>query len=158
MPGYWLWLIGINPDYLKVFHSVADEVGIVLHKGDNVFVVFGVLVVFAVALHHFDGSQVHLNGFNYLTANSFREYEGIGFLVVFTTEHADILHLALIVILVYAFKFLDNYILVSNYQSEEFGFVGDEILCIFLTLGFSLLLTFTPFLLSHLICVTWINW
>ena len=107
--------------------------------------IFGILVVLAVTLHNFEGAQVHLNGFNYLTANPCREYEGVGFLVVFTAEHADVLCLALAVILVYAFKYLDDYFLVSDYQSEEFGFVGDEILRIFLLLELSLLLTLTPF-------------
>ena len=127
------------------FHPFTDKGGVLVHKVYDAFVVFGVLVVLAVALHHFEGSQVQLNGFNYLTANPCREYKGIGFLIVFTTEHADVLHLTLIVILVYAFKYLDNYFLVSDYQSEEFGFVGDEVLRIFLTLELSLLLTFTPF-------------
>ena len=107
--------------------------------------VFGVLVVLAVALHHLECPQIHLYGFNYLTANPCREYEGVGFLVVFTAEHADVLCLALAVILVYAFKYLDDYFLVSDYQSEEFGFVGDEILRIFLLLELSLLLTLTLF-------------
>ena len=42
--------------------------------------------------------------------------------------------LALAVILVYAFKYLDDYFLVSDYQSEEFGFVGNEILRILFAL------------------------
>ena len=119
--------------------------GVLVHKVYDALVVFGVLVILAVALHNFERSQVHLNGFNYLTANPCREYEGIGFLVVFTAEHADVLRLAFIVILIYAFKHLDNYFLVRDYQSEEFGFVGDEILCIFFPLQLPLLLTLTPF-------------
>ena len=127
------------------FHPLTDEVGVLVHKVNDTLVVFGVLVALAVALHDFEGSQVHLNGLNYLTTNPCREYEGIGFLVVFTTEHANVLCLALIVILVYAFKHLDDYLLVSDYQAEEFGFVGDEILRVFLSLELSLLLSLTPF-------------
>ena len=63
------------------------------------------------------------------------------------------LRLALVVILVYAFKHLDDYFLVRDYQAEEFGFVGDEILRIFLSLELSLLLTLTPFNLpTALLC------
>ena len=62
------------------FHPLTDKIGVLVHKVYNALVVFGVLVVFAVALHHFEGSQVHLYGFNYLTANPCREYEGVGFL------------------------------------------------------------------------------
>ena len=39
----------------------------------------------------------------------------------------------------------DDYFLVRDYQSEEFGFVGDEILRIFFPLQLPLLLTLTPF-------------
>ena len=113
------------------FHPLTDKVGVLVHKVYDALVVFGVLVVLAVALHHLECPQIHLYGFNYLTANPCREYEGVGFLVVFTAEHADVLCLALAVILVYAFKYLDDYFLVSDYQSEEFGFVGNEILRIF---------------------------
>ena len=70
-----------------------------------------------------------------------------------TAKHADALRLALVVILVYAFKHLDDYFLVRDYQAEEFGFVGDEILRIFLSLELSLLLTLTPFNLpTALLC------
>ena len=127
------------------FHPLTDKVGVLVHKVYDAFVVFGVLVVLAVALHHLECPQIHLYGFNYLTANPCREYEGVGFLVVFTAEHADVLCLALAVILVYAFKHLDDYFLVRDYQSEEFGFVGDEILRIFFPLQLPLLLTLTPF-------------
>ena len=89
------------------FHPLTDEVGVLVHKVYDALVVFGVLVVLAVALHHLECPQIHLYGFNYLTANPCREYEGVGFLVVFTAEHADVLCLALAVILVYAFKYLD---------------------------------------------------
>ena len=135
------------------FHPLTDKVGVLVHKVYDALVIFGVLVVLAVALHHLECPQIHLYGFNYLTANPCREYEGVGFLVVFTAEHADVLCLALAVILVYAFKYLDDYFLVSDYQSEEFGFVGDEILRIFLSLELSLLLTLTPFNLpTALLC------
>ena len=90
------------------FHPLTDKVGVAVHKVYDALVVFGVLVVLAVTLHHFEGSQVHLNGFNNLIANPCREYEGVGFLVVFTAEHADVLRLALVVIFVYAFKHLDD--------------------------------------------------
>ena len=90
------------------FHPLTDKVGVAVHKVYDALVVFGVLVVLAVTLHHFEGSQVHLNGFNNLIANPCREYEGVGFLVVFTVEHADVLRLALVVIFVYAFKHLDD--------------------------------------------------
>ena len=127
------------------FHPLTDKVGVLVHKVYDALVVFGVLVVLAVALHHLECPQIHLYGFNYLTANPCREYEGVGFLVVFTAEHADVLCLALAVILVYAFKYLDDYFLVSDYQSEEFGFVGNEILRIFFPLQLPLLFTLTPF-------------
>ena len=110
------------------FHPLTDKVGVLVHKVYDALVVFGVLVVLAVALHHLECPQIHLYGFNYLTANPCREYEGVGFLVVFTAEHADVLCLALAVILVYAFKYLDDYFLVSDYQSEEFGFVGASLI------------------------------
>jgi len=110
------------------FHPLTDKVGVLIHKVYDALVVFGVLVVLAVALHHLECPQIHLYGFNYLTANPCREYEGVGFLVVFTAEHADVLCLALAVILVYTFKHLDDYFLVRDYQSEEFGFVGASLI------------------------------
>ena len=45
------------------FHPLTDKVGVAVHKVYDALVVFGVLVVLAVALHHFESSQVHLNGF-----------------------------------------------------------------------------------------------
>ena len=82
--------------------------------------VWGVLVVLAVALYHFECPQIHLNRFYNLIANPCREYKGIGFLVISAAEHADILYLALVVILVYAFKYLDTYFIIGEYQSKEF--------------------------------------
>ena len=48
------------------FHPLTDKVGVLVHKVYDALVIFGVLVVLAVALHHFEGSQVHLYGFNNL--------------------------------------------------------------------------------------------
>ncbi len=44
------------------FHPLTDKVGVLVHKVYDALVIFGVLVVLAVALHHFEGSQVHLYG------------------------------------------------------------------------------------------------
>lgn len=84
--------------------------------------ILGVLVVFAVALHHFEGIQVNLHRFNYLSAYPCGEYEGIGYLVVFRAENAYILRHAFLVILGNAFKHLYRYFVVGDYQSEELGF------------------------------------
>ncbi len=54
------------------FHPLTDKVGVLVHKVYDALVIFGVLVVLAVALHHFEGSQVHLYGFNNLIANPCR--------------------------------------------------------------------------------------
>ena len=126
-------------------HPFSDKVGVLVHKVYDAVVIFRVLIVLAVTLHNFESSQIHLYGFNYLSANPCRKYEGVGFLIVFAAEHTNILYLALVVIFVYAFKHLDDYFLISDYQSEEFGLVGDEILRIFLLLELSLLLTLTLF-------------
>ncbi len=45
-------------------HSLSDQLGVDVDKVDYAVVVFGVLVVFAVALYHFEGTQVNLYGFN----------------------------------------------------------------------------------------------
>ena len=39
------------------FHPLTDKVGVLVHKVYDALVIFGVLVVLAVALHHFEGSQ-----------------------------------------------------------------------------------------------------
>ena len=52
----------------------------------DALVVFGVLVVLAVALHHLECPQIHLYGFNYLTANPCREYEGVGLSLIHISD------------------------------------------------------------------------
>ena len=71
IPGYHQ-----NKKYWNTIILDADKVGVLVHKVYDALVVFGVLVVLAVALHHLECPQIHLYGFNYLTANPCREYEG----------------------------------------------------------------------------------
>ena len=115
--------------------------------------ILGVLVVPAVALHHFEGVQVNLHRFNYPAVYPCGEYEGVGFLVVFRAENADVLHLAFLVILLDAFKHLHRYLIVGDYQPEELGFECLEILLTLLLLEQSPLLTLTPFNLHAPLCL-----
>ena len=48
-------------------HSLSDQLGVDVDKVDYAVVVLGVLVV--LALYHFEGTQINLYGFNYLSAN-----------------------------------------------------------------------------------------
>jgi len=45
------------------FHPFTDKIGVLVHKGDDALVVFGVGVAYSTTLHHFKGFQANFNRF-----------------------------------------------------------------------------------------------
>lgn len=71
--------------------------------------------------------KVNLHRLNNLSVNPRGEDEGVGFLVVTSAEHADVLHLSLVVVFVDALQHFHVQFPVSDCNAEEFGFEGVEI-------------------------------
>ena len=63
-------------------HSFLDKSGVCVHKVDDTFVILGVLVIFAVALYHFEGLQINLYRFYNGIANSCRQHQRVLFEII----------------------------------------------------------------------------
>lgn len=64
-------------------HSLPYQLGVGVHKVYDAVVILGVFVVLAVALHHFKGVQVNLNGFYDSAVNPCRQHQRVFFKIVF---------------------------------------------------------------------------